>query len=76
MDIDVGRKMVVKHSRSLSSKVVSNDAKNIYKSPLKHSDRNSCLTDFPELNIKFTKISSVILLLQSEKTEVVQEVED
>lgn len=65
--------VVIKPLRS-TSKAAPNDAKNIYKSPLKYSDRNSSSSDFPELEIKITKISSAILLLQSEEVEAVQKV--
>lgn len=66
--------MVVTHSRSIVSRTVSNDAKNIYKSPQNHINRNSPILDFPELDIKLRKISSVILLLQCEEIEIIQKV--
>lgn len=48
--------------------------KNIYKTPHKHSDRNRASSEFPEFEVKIGKVSSMILLLESQEVEVVQKV--
>lgn len=66
--------MVVKHSRSVTSKTGANDKKNVYKTTKKHSDRNAAKFEFPELDITIKKLSTFVRLLKSEEVEVVQKV--
>jgi hypothetical protein len=45
---------------------VSNDTKNIYNTNRQYEDRNDAnKLDFPKFHVEISKISSVILLLQS-----------
>lgn len=66
--------MVVKKQRSVISKAGTNDTKNIYKSLRKYSNRNQANFDFPEFEIKIAKMSTVVLLLESDEVDVVQRV--
>lgn len=70
--------MLLKQSRSIASRTSSGtaprDSKNIYKSKRNYSDRNSSSLSFPEFDVKLSRISSVVLLLESKETDVVQRV--
>ena len=67
--------MVLKKSqRSITSNTAVGDGKNVYNSNRKHSDRNFTNSELAPFDIKVTKTSSVILLLDSEEVEVVQKV--
>lgn len=55
--------------------MVANDNKNLYKPKRQYTDRNSKSTTIPEFDVKISKISSILLLLNAhDESEVVEKV--
>lgn len=50
------------------------DKKDIYKTNRRHTDRNEKPSEFPEFDVKIIKISTVILLLETQENDVVEKV--
>ena len=61
-------------TKSISSRVVSKDTKNVYKTDKTRIDRNEVNTDFTSFEIEAKEVSTVILLLDSEEFEIVEKV--
>jgi hypothetical protein len=66
----------VRKTASKASSVSRNDKKNLYKSSRQYTDRNSKNFEFPDFDVKVTKIATVLLLLSSDESDVVEKVKN
>lgn len=64
--------MGVKKVSSITA--TKDDTKIIYKSNRRYTNRNSKSLNFPELDVKISKVSTVLLLLQSSEHDLIEKV--